>query len=825
MPDTLLTRVMAEAPRLACMLDAGGTVTTARAHNAGPLPRTVDDLGVAADAARAALGGEQTRTFASADDRLYEVWCEPVGDGAMVVVTDLTDVQVIEDRWRALVRDSGQLLAVLGRTGSLEYVSPALRRLVGWSQTHQPARVPDDTVHPEDRPRFRAELTELVAAGAPRLESELRLAGPDGSWRHVEVIVANLADDSRVRGLVLNMRDVTERRLAEAELRRRARQQEIVAVLGHRALSGVDLDVLASEAAAMVRTTLGADLSSVFAVDAEQAKLVLRAGSGWDPDMVGTFRRPVTLGTHAGQALATGAAVVVEDLGRDVRVEGSNTLRRLGMVSGVMVPIQGAERAFGVLGVHTKERRRFGADDIHFLEAAANVLATAAERHQAEEEIRLQSVHDALTKLPNRTLFLDRLQQALRRSARSGRTVAVLFLDIDRFKVVNDGLGHVVGDMLLKEVASRLQDLVRPSDTVARFGGDEFVVLCDDLDAESDAVDVAERVAQALRRPFVLSGREVVSGASVGIAAATGNDHDGAEALVRDADAAMYRAKDRGKGRYEVFNEAIRRQAVRRLETEQALGRAVARGELRVEFQPGINLQTGNIAAVEALVRWQHPQRGLVGPADFIPVAEETGLIVPVGEWVLAQAVDLAAQLQWAASDGGAMTVAVNLSARQLAAPGLVDRVAGLLREYDLPPRALSLEITESVLMEDAEAARRMLVSLKDVGVYLAVDDFGTGYSSLAYLRRFPVDALKIDKSFVDGLGREAEDSAIVRAIVSLAKTLGLDTVAEGVETEAQRDELVALECTYAQGFLWSPAVPVAELELLLRAEVPLASA
>jgi diguanylate cyclase (GGDEF)-like protein/PAS domain S-box-containing protein len=821
MPETLVTRLMAEAARLVCTLDADGTVTTVHAHNVDLLPRSVDDLGVAVEAARAALGGQATRTFAADDERVYDVWCEPLGDGALVMVTDLTDVQVVEERWRALVRDSGQLLAVLGRTGTLEYISPALRRLVGWSPAHQPERVPDDTVHPEDRPRFRAELTEMVAKGTPRLESGLRLAGADGSWRHVEVVVANLADDKRVRGLVLNMSDVTERRRAEVELRRRARQQEIIALLGHRALTGVDLDVLASEAAAMVRATLDVDLSSVFEVDPDGAKLVLRAGWGWGPDMVGTFRRPVRIDTHAGQALSTGGAVVVEDLGRDIRVEGSNTLRRMGMVSGVMVPIQGGVRAFGVLGVHTKERRRFAHDDIHFLEAAANVLATAAERRQVEESIRLQSVHDALTKLPNRTLFLDRLHQALGRIARNGRTVAVLFLDIDRFKVVNDGLGHVVGDMLLVEVAARLQEVVRPSDTVARFGGDEFVVLCDDLDADLDAVEVAERVAEALRRPFLLSGREVVSGASVGIATASGVDHEGAEALVRDADAAMYRAKDRGKGRYEVFDESIRRQAVRRLETEQALTRAVARGELRVVYQPGICLSTGNVAAVEALVRWEHPERGMIAPAEFIPVAEETGLIVPVGEWVLEQAAVLASRLQWAAADGGAMTVAVNLSARQLAAPGLVGRVADLLREHDLPARALSLEITESVLMEDAESARRMLVALKDVGVYLAIDDFGTGYSSLAYLRRFPVDALKVDKSFVDGLGREAEDSAIVRAVVSLAKTLGLDTVAEGVETEVQRDELLQLECTYAQGFLWAPPVPVEELEVLLQMGMP----
>ncbi|MDQ3757952.1 MAG: bifunctional diguanylate cyclase/phosphodiesterase, partial [Actinomycetota bacterium] len=398
----------------------------------------------------------------------------------------------------------------------------------------------------------------------------------------------------------------------------------------------------------------------------------------------------------------------------------------------------------------------------------------------------------------------------------TARTLAVLFVDLDRFKVVNDGLGHAAGDELLVEVGRRLRDTIRPSDTVARFGGDEFVVLLDEVASEEHALDVAARIGDLFSVPFLLSGREVSVSASVGVAVSTGRPGEDAETLVRDADAAMYRAKERGKARVEIFDDAIRMRAVRRLETEQALRRAVERGELELAYQPGVRIENGQVAAVEALARWRHPERGVISPMEFIPIAEETGLILRLGNWVLEQAVALSSRLQWASEPGHVMTVAVNLSARQLGDPGLVDRIRSLLRDHSLPPRGLSLEITESVLMEDAESARRMLSDLKDLGVYIAVDDFGTGYSSLAYLKRFPVDALKVDKSFVDGLGRESEDSAIVRAIVMLAQTLGLDTVAEGVETQQQLDELVPLGCVFAQGYHFARPMPAGELERLL---------
>ncbi|MBW3668997.1 MAG: diguanylate cyclase, partial [Actinobacteria bacterium] len=731
--DGVLSRVLGDAPQFVCVLDADGAVVLLRGRHVEATSRTVDDLAVGAEEARKALGGEAAGGLVEADGRLYDVWAEPTDEGAVVVVSDLTGASIVERRWRALVRDSAEMLAVVGGDGTVEYASPAVKRLLGWALGTEVATNVLDVVHSDDIGAVRADAKRLLAGEVSRTTMTVRVGTAADGWRHIEVVVTNLLDDPTLRGLVLNMRDVSERVLAEHELRRRARQQQLVAGLGHRALMGVDVGAIMHDAVSMVADALDVELCDLLELVPDGSQLLMRAGVGWEDGAVGSVRQPADTDTHAGYALETGVPVVAEHLSRDVRFTSTEVLRRHGVVSALFVAVQGAERTFGVLGVHATAHRVFSPDDIHFVEAVANVLAAAAERRQVEEEIRMQSVHDALTGLPNRTLFLDRLKQALARAERTHRTVAVLFLDLDRFKVVNDGLGHVAGDRLLVEVAHRLSGIVRPGDTVARFGGDEFVVLCDDVGAVRDAVDVADRIGDVLTRPFSIGGREVIAGASVGIALAQAGKHEGAEALVRDADAAMYRAKERGKGRYEVFDDVIRDRAVRRLETEQALRQAIARHELRLEYQPGVSLTTGNIAAVEALVRWEHPERGLIGPDEFIPVAEETGLIVPLGEWVLEQAAALAARLQWAAADGGAMTVAVNLSARQLTAPGLVDRVAGVLRDHDLPARALSLEITESVLMDDAEAARRMLVTLKDVGVYLAIDDFGTGYSSLAY--------------------------------------------------------------------------------------------
>jgi diguanylate cyclase (GGDEF)-like protein len=420
-----------------------------------------------------------------------------------------------------------------------------------------------------------------------------------------------------------------------------------------------------------------------------------------------------------------------------------------------------------------------------------------------------QATHDSLTSLPNRALVLDRLEHALARSSRSGNQLAVFFVDLDRFKVINDSLGHGIGDEVLIEIARRLTTAARAGDTVGRLAGDEFVVISEDVELD-EALRLAERLAAAVAQPTNVYGREAGLTSSIGVVHTSAGGQ--AEDLLRDADVAMYRAKERGRSRIELFDNAMRTRMLERIETEQALRRAIRSGDLRVHYQPMFSLTTGRAVSVEALVRWQLPGGRLVRPDEFIPLAEDTGLIIPLGAWVLTRACTDIARWRRDQPDLANLEVTVNLSGRQIADSGLSSIVADALFGSGLPESALTLEITESVLMEEAETTVETLRSLKGLGVGLAIDDFGTGYSSLSYLRRFPVDALKIDRSFVGGLDQGGEDLAIVTAVVRLAKALGLDVVAEGVETQGQLRELRRVGCHMAQGYLLGRPLPDADI-------------
>jgi diguanylate cyclase (GGDEF)-like protein/PAS domain S-box-containing protein len=684
--------------------------------------------------------------------------------GAVVAMHDVTEralaaaaLRENEARFRALVQNTSDLIAVLARDGTVRYVSPAIRRLLGYDPAAVVGTNAFALLHPDDRTHVQAVFDALSEAAAVPHAVEFRLQHHAGLWRAFEAIGTNLLRDPSVGGIVINSRDITERRQAEAALR---------------------------DSEARYRAVVEQAAEGIFLVDAET------------------------------QCIGESNAACQRLLGYTAA-----ELRGLSLTSIIAHPpasiVANAQRSLGVPQLTIGERRYRRKDgtliDVevsatrlapHGRSLLCVVMRDISERKTYEAQLRHQAFHDALTELPNRALLLDRLEHALTRAARRHDTLAVLLIDLDRFKVINDSLGHAAGDQLLVQVARRLRQCVRAEDTLARLGGDEFILLREELADSGDAVRVAERLAAALSAPFTIAGQEVFVTASIGIAHNTPN-HTAADDLLRDADSAMYRAKTGGKARYELFDPSMSAASHARLALETDLRRAIGPGACRefvLHYQPIVKLASGQVAAVEALVRWQHPTRGLVSPAAFIPLAEETGLILPLGRWVLQRACQQARAWRLAAPGPQPCTVNVNLSARQFLEGDVAADVAAALAATGLPPACLTLEITESVLMAEVEVTQTKLGALTALGIRLAIDDFGTGYSSLAYLKRFPVETLKVDQTFVAGLGTNAEDTAIVAAVVTLARTLGLAVVAEGVTTAAQADQLRTLGCMFGQG-------------------------
>lgn len=498
-------------------------------------------------------------------------------------------------------------------------------------------------------------------------------------------------------------------------------------------------------------------------------------------------------------------------------------LRAQGAVTVGMVPLTSLQtgRQAGLLLTLDLDPDRKPLLEREIDEACAALAAVAIERAATVAALTHQATHDPLTGVANRSSLLDRLEVALLRARTHHGLVAVLFCDLDRFKEVNDLFGHAAGDEVLREVTRRISNVVQPTDTVARFGGDEFVVLIEDLRDEDEVLAVADRLAKAVADPaVVVEGSPVRLTVSIGVAiSAGGMDHP--EALVRDADVAMYGAKSGGRARREVFRAGIRRAAHDRDQLARDLAQAIEAGELAVHYQPLLGLDDGRVRGVEALLRWKHPERGAISPEVFVPIAEETGLIVPLGRWVTAGAIEQLHVLSGLHPQWAGLRMHVNVSARQLAERGFVDDLRGALERWDVPAKHVAMEITETVLMADSPITAAAIGDLVEMGTELVLDDFGTGYASLTYLRRFPVRGLKIDRSFVAGLGQRAEDDAVVRAVVDLGHSLDLDLVAEGVETTAQLEFLREIRCQAAQGYLFSPAVPADELPAVLERLAP----
>jgi diguanylate cyclase (GGDEF)-like protein/PAS domain S-box-containing protein len=622
----------------------------------------------------------------------------------------------------------------------------------------------------------------------------------DGSTFPVEVR-RTVHDTPEGPILVVNARDLTERKAADERQATHLRYQESLARFGQEALGKREPAQLVAEAVEMVVEGLGADAVVYVEPGPQPGELVLRAGVGYDSEL---------MACAPGNAVETALASSEPFIGTGAALPFAWARA---FPSAAVLTVRGDNTVRGALCVLSNREDAFWADELGFLRTAASLLSTGLQRIDSERRLAYLAQFDPVTGLANRTLFADRFSQMIVQARRRGTPLGVLFIDLDDFKLVNDRLGHSAGDVLLAETARRLQAAVRSGDTVARISGDEFAIVLADLARADDAAVVAQKILDRLAEPVVLGGEQTFVTASIGIAAFPGDGGD-VETLLGAADAAMYRAKQSGRNAYQFFTAEITQRTRARAQLAFELRRALERGEFALAYQPKFDLASGKACGAEALLRWMHPERGVVSPAAFIPVLEDTGLIVQVGEWVIRRACE---DLKlWIGSGLQPMPVAVNLSARQFRQKDLDARIRALVGAAGVDPALIELEITESQLMEDPEHAIRTMHALRERGIRIAIDDFGTGYSSLAYLTRFPVKSLKIDRSFVADVFSDHADAAIVRTIIEMAHQLGFTVVAEGVETDRQAAFLRQFGCEQAQGFLFARPMPAADVSVLI---------
>ena len=674
-----------------------------------------------------------------------------------------------EERFRSLVAHAADVITVVNDDGVITYESPPITEVLGYRPHERVGTVAADRVHPDDRRILAESMTHLRSHPDSIARVEVRVQHVDGTWRWCTTAIRNLLHEPSVNGFVCNSHDVTDQRRAATAL----------------ADSEVSFRMLF---AANPRPMWVFELETLNFLEVNQAA-VKHYGYSRDEflDMKITDLRPPE---DIPALLST-----VQNLRPDL--ENAGSWRHI-LKNGRMIEVD-----------ITSHRLQFAGR-----EAVLVAIDDVTERNALEEQLRHQAFHDPLTSLANRPLFTDRVEHALAVRRHNGRGIAVLLLDLDRFKTINDSLGHGTGDEVLVAVAERLRRCLRPGDTAARLGGDEFVVLLEDVVDLAEVTGIAGRIIDALRAPFFLSGRDVTIRASAGIVLHRDGDTT-ADELIRNADAAMYAAKAEAAGSWRVFEASMHHAVLERLELETQLRGAIERDELVLHYQPLVALDTGEITGYEALLRWNHPTRGLVAPGEFVPTAEDTGLIVPIGQWVLERACTDAVDWPLTAT-GDPLELSVNLSARQLFDAGFADSVRAVIDHTGIDAARVTLEITESMLVDDTARAVEQLEALKQLGVRIAIDDFGTGYSSLSYLRTFPVDTLKIDKSFTDNVAVDVEGACFVQAILHLAQVLRVTTVAEGIEHAEQADRLRELGCDRAQGFYFGrPAAALPSVRFL----------
>ena len=788
---------------------------------------------------------------------------------AVITVTDVTQLAATEARLTAvleeqrLILEHAQVGILFSRSGRIMRANAACAEMFGFAEAElvgQPTTVLvpaiDGTEPPGGEP-WHAELEvrrrdggtfwceldgqPFGAAGEP-LQSIWTLRDVTERRHAQDALARALLDQHAAQEAVVQARDELEHRVVErtrdladknveleVEVAERRQAEEQLRVRNERLLyhrnqllalarrDHADLGESLRDILASACTTLRLERASFWRMLADgraiRCELVHRADGAADPapapDTIAAADHPAYFG-----AIVANEVVAAEDAASHPATHSLEPayLRPLGITATLDVPIWLDGRVVGLVCCETTRGPRvWQPEEIDFASGIATMIALAIEASQrvdAEARLLRLAHYDSLTGLPNRNLLADRLRQALAFAARHRTRVALLFLDLDRFKTINDSLGHHVGDQILKEVAARLTRMLRAGDTVARLGGDEFVIVLQEVREPSDAATVAQNLLRELAPGYLVDGRELHASASVGITLFPDDGRD-AEVLMKNADVAMYHVKDTGRNGFQFFAAPMNQQANRRLAIENDLRLAIRRGELALRYQPQVGLARRDVLAVEALVRWRHPEHGLLLPDEFVGIAEESGLAQALGEWTLHEA--CGQSRRWQAAGLPPVPVAVNLSARAFRERTLPADLAAILRDTGLEPRLLELEITESAVMQQSDTTLETLSELSAMGVQLSVDDFGTGYSSLAYLKRFPIDKLKIDRSFVGGIPADGEDVAIAQAILSLAKTLGLQVVAEGVENDDQLGFLVAHGCDLAQGNLFCPACDAAD--------------